>query len=69
QFADNTNGCTSAGAHFNPHQVTHGGPEDEIRHVGDLGEDDLGKGGHECSPITGNSGRPLACGIIGHSKQ
>ncbi|KAG5238026.1 Superoxide dismutase [Salix suchowensis] len=37
QYGDTTNGCMSTGAHFNPNNLKHGAPEDEIRHAGDLG--------------------------------
>ncbi|ABF47443.1 SOD [Clanis bilineata nucleopolyhedrovirus] len=37
EFGDTSNGCTSAGEHFNPTLSDHGAPNSLIRHVGDLG--------------------------------
>ena len=36
EFGDFTNGCVSAGSHFNPHGRQHGGPVDEERYKGHI---------------------------------
>ncbi|KAF6202328.1 hypothetical protein GE061_004726 [Apolygus lucorum] len=37
EFGDLSKGWKSTGNHFNPFKKDHGGPEDKIRHLGDLG--------------------------------
>ena len=37
QWGDLSDGCTTAGPHYNPTNQTHGGPDLQERHIGDLG--------------------------------
>lgn len=45
QFGDYSQGCGSTGGHFNPSGKEHGGPADENRHAGDLGNIEAGSNG------------------------
>ena len=45
QYGNLTKGCTTAGPHYNPFNMTHGGPDMEVRHVGDLGNVEIGEDG------------------------
>lgn len=70
EFGDNTNGCTSAGPHFNPLKSTHGAPTDEVRHVGDMGNLETDATGVAKGTITDNLIKLIGpTSVLGVSKE
>lgn len=54
EWGDLTNGCVTAGPHFNPFKQTHGSPTAEVRHVGDMGNIQTDANGTAKGTLTDN---------------
>jgi len=52
ELADFSEGCKSAKGHYNPFGKTHGAPDDEKRHVGDLGNIEADADGNAIGELT-----------------
>jgi Cu-Zn family superoxide dismutase len=76
ETGDLSKGCNSLCAHFNPYNKSHGGREDEVRHVGDLGNihaDSLGNVSMEFTDhlikLRGSEANIIGRGLIIHADQ
>ena len=54
QFGNLSNGCATAGPHWNPEGKTHGGPGKKERHHGDMGNIEAGEDGKATLSMTDN---------------
>ena len=48
--------CREAGGHYNPHNMTHGAIDSDVRHVGDLGNIEEASEGRVSTTIVDQSG-------------
>jgi len=68
QYGDLSEGCKTAGGHYNPFAKNHGGPNESERHVGDLGNIVADKDGKVVFDLQDN--QVMLCGpysVIGRS--
>ncbi|KAI8145697.1 Cu,Zn superoxide dismutase [Fennellomyces sp. T-0311] len=75
QIGDLSQGCASLGGHFNPFKMNHGGPEDNVKHVGDFGNVEADSDGNvqfrlavDCLELSGLNSI-LGRGIVLHAEE
>jgi Cu-Zn family superoxide dismutase len=76
EYGDMSDQCESMCAHFNPYGKAHGGPNDKIRHVGDLGNLVVGTDGSVKTRMTdsliklrGTKANIIGRGLIIHADE